>query len=61
MASALASQLQQLATSFPPAQKHRGKASLLFDAQKAADVDLQTIYELGCSGETPTDGIEMVS
>ncbi|MEW5318749.1 MAG: hypothetical protein WDW38_009944 [Sanguina aurantia] len=50
MASALASQLQQLATSFPPAQKQRGKLSLLFDAQKAADVDVQTIYEIGCQG-----------
>ncbi|KAG2486505.1 hypothetical protein HYH03_014807 [Edaphochlamys debaryana] len=53
MASALASQLQQLAKlrqpALPAALK-KGKPSLLFDYQKAADVDVQTIYDLSCQG-----------
>ena len=53
MASALAAQLQQLAKQQGQpvtAAKPRGKPSLLFDSQRAADVDLQSIYELGCQG-----------
>lgn len=55
MATTLASQLQQLAAQQNPGAaakpKFRGKPSLLFDFQKAADVDVQTIYEIACQGE----------
>ena len=53
MASSLAEQLQrvQLAQGgAPAARKFRGKPSLLWDFQRAADVDLQTIHEIGCQG-----------
>ncbi|PNH06163.1 hypothetical protein TSOC_007476 [Tetrabaena socialis] len=54
MASALASQLQELARQRQPALpatlKGKGKPSLLFDFQKAADVDLHTIYGIACQG-----------
>lgn len=53
MASTLAAQLQAakaLQGDAPGAKKVRGKPSLLFDFQKAADVDLQTLYEIGCQG-----------
>lgn len=54
MASSLEQQLQQVRnlqglTAAPKAVK--GKPSLLFDWQKAADVDLQSIHEIGCQGE----------
>ncbi|KXZ53244.1 hypothetical protein GPECTOR_7g1138 [Gonium pectorale] len=53
MATALASQLQALARQRQaalPAAVKKGKASLLFDFQKAADVDVQTIYDIACQG-----------
>ncbi|KAG2433890.1 hypothetical protein HXX76_008243 [Chlamydomonas incerta] len=53
MASALAQQLQALQKQRQPALApalKKGKPSLLFDAQKAADVDLQTIYDLATQG-----------
>lgn len=52
MASALAQQLSQLAQAKGDnaSQRIRGKASLLFDYQKAADVDVQTIYTIGLQG-----------
>ncbi|GLC34752.1 hypothetical protein PLESTB_001159600 [Pleodorina starrii] len=53
MASLLASQLQTLARQRQPtlpAAVKKGKPSLLFDFQKAADVDLQTIYDVACQG-----------
>ncbi|GFR47970.1 hypothetical protein Agub_g9794, partial [Astrephomene gubernaculifera] len=53
MASALASQLQALAQQRQPALPSalkKGKPSLLFDFQKAADVDLQTIHGIACQG-----------
>ncbi|KAG2446493.1 hypothetical protein HYH02_008484 [Chlamydomonas schloesseri] len=53
MASALAQQLQALQKQRQPALApalKKGKPSLLFDAQKAADVDLQTIYDLAAQG-----------
>lgn len=56
MASTLASQLQQLAAAQNPGAaakpKFRGKASLLFDFQKAADVDVQSIFEIACQGQS---------
>lgn len=53
MASSLAQQLSQLAaarTDTAVMKRLKGKASLLFDVQKAADVDLQTIYGIGLQG-----------
>jgi hypothetical protein len=55
MATSLATALQSLAKTQgqiqAPAEKKHGKASLLFDHQKAADVDLASIYQIGCEGE----------
>lgn len=42
--------LQHAQGAAPGARPWRGKPSLLYDFQRAADVDLQTIYELGCQG-----------
>lgn len=42
MASTLATQLDQLAKGRE--ERVRGRASLLYDSQQAADVDLQAIY-----------------
>ncbi|EFJ42549.1 hypothetical protein VOLCADRAFT_107183 [Volvox carteri f. nagariensis] len=53
MTSVLASQLQALARQRQPALPaavKKGKPSLLFDFQKAADIDLQTIYDVACQG-----------
>lgn len=52
MASTLAQQLQTLQTQrgADAGKKFRGKPSLLFDFRKAADVDAQTIYNIGCEG-----------
>ncbi|GIL54419.1 hypothetical protein Vafri_9956 [Volvox africanus] len=53
MTSILASQLQALARLRQPALPSlfkKGKPSLLYDFQKAADVDLQTIYDIACQG-----------
>ncbi|GIL74166.1 hypothetical protein Vretimale_4805 [Volvox reticuliferus] len=53
MTSVLASQLQALAQLRQPALPSvikKGKPSLLYDFQKAADVDLQTIYDVACQG-----------
>lgn len=53
MATALQQQLQQLAvaTGLPTGKRPKGKPSLLYDAQQAADIDLETIYGIGCQGE----------
>ncbi len=53
MTSVLAQQLQQLAEARgdATARRVRGKPSLLFDYQKAADVDLQTIYTIALQGD----------
>ncbi|KAK9866983.1 hypothetical protein WJX84_002095 [Apatococcus fuscideae] len=52
MATALAEQLQQLTTRFGDAASSQkvGKASLLFSPREAADIDLQTIYNIGLAG-----------
>ncbi|GLI61497.1 hypothetical protein VaNZ11_003825, partial [Volvox africanus] len=53
MTSILASQLQALARLRQPALSSvvkRGKPSLLYDFQKAADVDLKTIYDIAWQG-----------
>ena len=53
MTSALAQQLQQLSTRFgteSSSAQRFGKASLLFSAREAADIDLQTIYNIGLQG-----------
>ncbi|KAL6765336.1 hypothetical protein V8C86DRAFT_793163 [Haematococcus lacustris] len=53
MASTLAQQLAQvqlLQGQAPGYKKPKGKPSLLFDYQKAADVDGAAIYEIGCQG-----------
>lgn len=52
--SSLASQLAGLAKAnqqAAPGKAIRGKPSLLFDFAKAADLDLQTIYHIGCEGK----------
>lgn len=53
MATALAEQLQQLSTRFGNVSSSQklGKASLLFSPREAAEVDLQTVYNIGLSGE----------
>jgi len=48
MSSALAAQLERLGAGRE--ERLRGKPSLLYDPQQAADVDLQTIYGLALSG-----------
>ena len=47
--SFLERQLQQIASSKAPLST-KTRASLLFDPKAAADVDRETIFELGCSG-----------
>jgi U3 small nucleolar RNA-associated protein 10 len=52
MASALAIQLERLkAAATPSAPTVRGKPSLLFSYQDAADIDVDTIYHLGLAGK----------
>jgi hypothetical protein len=52
MASTLAAQLQQLQQLQGPAERHfRGKASLLFDHRRAADIDAESIYGIALTGE----------
>jgi hypothetical protein len=53
MPSILQQQLQQVSTTWgdPTGKRQRGKPSLLFTAQEAADVDLQSLYELAQEGE----------
>eukprot|EP00249_Psilotum_nudum_P036255 c6665_g1_i1 orf=77-697(+) len=53
MASALASQLQVLASSHGPTpidKRPITRPSILFDSRRAADIDLQTIFSLAQSG-----------
>ena len=53
MSSTLAQQLAlvgKLQKQSNTVKKIRGKPSLLYDQQKAADVDLATIYVIGCQG-----------
>lgn len=51
MASALAQQLAQLASLKGPQERYvRGKVSLLYDFQKAADVDAETLYNIALAG-----------
>ncbi len=53
MPSILQQQLQQVSTTWgaPTGKRQRGKPSLLYTAQEAADVDLQSLYELAQEGE----------
>ena len=44
----LTAQLEQLRAAAPPIG--RGKASLLYSPQEAADIDVQTIYRVGLEG-----------
>jgi hypothetical protein len=58
-ASALALQLQAIALSHVGTSTRtlpRGKPSMLFDAQEAANIDLQTIYRIGKQGEEDSNG-----
>ncbi|KAA6423834.1 MAG: hypothetical protein FRX49_06405, partial [Trebouxia sp. A1-2] len=52
MPSILQQQLQQVSTTWgaPTGKRQRGKPSLLYTAQEAADVDLQSLYELAQEG-----------
>lgn len=54
MASVLASQLQVLARQRQPVLPtgvRKGKPSLLYEFQKAADIDLKTIYDIAIQGK----------
>jgi U3 small nucleolar RNA-associated protein 10 len=51
MTSILAQQLQALGRPGISLPRARGKPSLLFEAQQAADIDLQTIYNIALQGE----------
>ena len=53
MPSILQQQLQQVSTTWgaPTGKRQRGKPSLIYTAQEAADVDLQSLYELAQEGE----------
>lgn len=56
MATALTQQLRQLAVaSGQPAggKRLRGKPSLIWSNQEAADVDVETVYGVGQEGERP--------
>lgn len=56
MATALAAQLAQLAADKPAQERYvRGKSSLLFDYQKAADVSVEQILNIARTGEEPWD------
>lgn len=51
MPSLLQQQLQQVSATWGTASKRqRGRPSLLYTAQEAADVDLQTLFELAEEG-----------
>jgi hypothetical protein len=54
MSTTLAQQLAQVAKLQKQSntlKKVRGRPSLLFDQQKAADVDIATLFTIGCQGE----------
>ena len=53
MPSILQQQLQQVSSTWGAStgQRQRGKPSLLYTVQEAADVDLQTLFELAQEGE----------
>ena len=52
MATALAAQLAQLAAAKPAQERYvRGKPSLLFDYQKAADVSVEQLLNIARTGE----------
>ena len=53
MPSILQQQLQQVSTTWGAltGKRQRGKPSLLYTAQEAADVDLQSLYELAQEGK----------
>lgn len=50
MTSVLAQQLQALGKSGVSLPRGKGRPSLLFEAHQAADIDLQTIYEIALQG-----------
>ena len=50
MTSVLAQQLQALGVKGHALPRPKGRASLLFADQQAADIDLQTIHELASQG-----------
>lgn len=51
----LADQLNKLAVrqQVDQGRRHRGRASLLYTFQEAADIDAETIYRIGLEGELP--------
>lgn len=50
MASVLAQQLQALGKSGIALTRAKGRPSLLFESHQAADIDLQTIYDIALQG-----------
>ena len=50
MTSVLAQQLQALGNPGASLQRGKGRPSLLFEAHQAADIDLQTIYDIALQG-----------
>lgn len=62
MATTLAAQLQHLKQLQGPSERHfRGKASLLFDHRRAADIDAESIYGIALTGEWGRDGRSRVA
>ena len=58
MPSLLQQQLQQVSATWGTAHKRqRGKASLLYTAEEAADVDVQTVFEIAQEGDAGCSGI----
>ena len=53
MPSVLAQQLQALGRPGIGLARAKGKPSLLFESQQAADIDLQTIYDIASNGDWP--------
>lgn len=53
MPSVLAQQLQVLSRPGLSLARAKGKPSLLFESQQAADIDLQTIYNIASKGDRP--------
>lgn len=51
MASVLAQQLQALGAKGHQLPRPKGRPSLLFADQQAADIDLQTIHEIASQGK----------
>ncbi len=61
MTSVLAQQLQALGVKGHALPRPKGRASLLFADQQAADIDLQTIHELASQGRKCSDSQQVAN